>query len=156
MYVRDFHKNGFWWHDIFKIQTQSCSPSLHHLYLLTFVKSPLSGISKNVYSLLAVLFEMHSLSDPSVTTVRWKDKCTVYAIALLFYILQKCTSQNLLIFRALTFTSSCFICTSVVHSHHICINDNRKLKGIRWGRLYLAWCSKVSGKTSRYMATIVL
>jgi len=71
---------------------------------------------------------MHSLSDPSVITIRWKGKCTVYTIALLFYILQKSTSQNFINFHALTFTSTNFICTSEVHSHNICISDNRKVK----------------------------
>jgi len=60
--------------------------------------------------------------------MRWKDKCTVYTITLLFYILQNCTSQNLIIFHALTFTSTSFMCTSEVHSHHICIGDNRRVK----------------------------
>jgi len=78
---------------------------------------------------------MRSLSGPSVITITWEGKCTVYTISLLFYILQKCASQNLFNFHALTFTSTSFICTSEVHSHRICISDNRKVKSIRWGRL---------------------
>jgi hypothetical protein len=77
---------------------------------------------------------MRSLSDSSVIAIRWKDKCTVYTIALLFYILQKCTSQNLPIFHGLTFTSTGFVSTSEVCSHHIGISDNSKVKNQKMGK----------------------
>jgi hypothetical protein len=59
---------------------------------------------------------------------------SLYQLSYPSPLLQKCTSQNLPIFHGLTFTSTSFISTSEVHSHHIGISDNRKLKNQKMWR----------------------